>query len=83
MPGVGAWTDPRRTHFDGSCRDDLGSLAELSRCRGARVVRFSPDGELTRILELVCGWGNKLHLRNARLGTLPVTSARGTMTPSG
>jgi sugar lactone lactonase YvrE len=64
---------------DGSCVDSEGFLWNCRVAGGLCVARFSPAGELDRIVELPCSWPTSCAFGGRDLTTLYVTSARFTM----
>ncbi len=65
---------------DGSCVDADGFLWNCRVAGGACVVRFAPDGQVDRIVDLPCSWPTSCAFGGPDLGTLFVSSARFTMT---
>lgn len=66
---------------DGSCLDREGYLWNCRVAGGACLVRYSPDGDVDRVVELPCSWPTSCTFGGDDLSTLYVTSARFTMTP--
>lgn len=66
---------------DGSCMDAEDTLWNCRVVGGAAVARFSPEGELLKLVELPVTWPTSCTFGGPNLSTLYVTSARFTMTP--
>jgi len=66
---------------DGSCLDAEGYLWNCRVGGGACLVRYAPDGQVDRIVELPCTWPTSCAFGGEDLRTLFVTSARFTMPP--
>lgn len=61
---------------DGSCLDAEGYIWNCRVAGGGCVVRFSPAGEVDRVLDLPCSWPTSCAFGGDGLRTLFVTSAR-------
>ena len=66
---------------DGSCMDAEGYFWNTRVVDGGCVVRFAPDGEIDRVVDLPCSWPTSCTFGGENLDTLLVTSARFTVTP--
>ncbi|MBE0455195.1 MAG: SMP-30/gluconolactonase/LRE family protein [Roseovarius sp.] len=64
---------------DGSTIDAEGYIWNCRVVGGSCLVRFSPDGQIDRIVELPCSWPTSCAFGGENLTTLFVTSARFTM----
>ena len=64
---------------DGSCPDSEGCFWNCRVVGGSCVARFTPDGEIDRVVELPCSWPTSCTFGGPRLDRLYVTSARFTM----
>lgn len=64
---------------DGSCLDSEGFIWNCRVVGGSCIVRFSPGGEIDRIVDLPCSWPTSCAFAGEGLDRLYVTSARFTM----
>lgn len=64
---------------DGSTMDAEGYLWNCRVVGGACLIRFDPDGQIDRVLDLPCSWPTSCTFGGEDLDTLYVTSARFTM----
>lgn len=64
---------------DGSTMDSQGYIWNCRVVGGGCVVRFDPNGEIDRVVNLPCSWPTSCTFGGRDLGTLFVTSARFTM----
>ncbi|MDJ0686812.1 MAG: SMP-30/gluconolactonase/LRE family protein [Alphaproteobacteria bacterium] len=64
---------------DGSCLDSEGFIWNCRVVGGSCLLRFTPSGELDRVIDLPCTWPTSCAFGGKNLDTLYVTSARFTM----
>jgi sugar lactone lactonase YvrE len=64
---------------DGSCMDAEGYIWNCRVVGRASLLRFSPDGEIDRVVDLTCTWPTSCAFGGEDLSALYVTSARFTM----
>lgn len=64
---------------DGSTIDSEGYIWNCRVVGGSCVIRFSPNGEIDKIVDLPCSWPTSCTFGGENLDTLYVTSARFTM----
>lgn len=64
---------------DGSCMDAEGFIWNCRVVGGACLLRFDPDGNIDRVVDLPCSWPTSCTFGGDNLDTLYVTSARFTM----
>lgn len=65
---------------DGSCLDEKGYIWNARVAGGGCILRFSPMGEIDRIINLPCSWPTSCAFGGDNLDRLFITSARFTMT---
>lgn len=65
---------------DGSVLDSEGYLWNWRVAGGGCVVRYTPDGQIDRVIDLPCSWPTSCTFGGENLETLYVTSARFTQT---
>ncbi|MEP3276578.1 MAG: SMP-30/gluconolactonase/LRE family protein [Stappiaceae bacterium] len=66
---------------DGSTMDAEGYIWNCRVVGGSCMLRFSPEGEIDRVVDLPCSWPTSCTFGGENLDTLYVTSARFTMEP--
>jgi sugar lactone lactonase YvrE len=66
---------------DGSVLDAEGYLWNCRVAGGGCVVRYAPDGQINRVIDLPCSWPTSCTFGGENLETLYVTSARFTQPP--
>ncbi len=64
---------------DGSCLDSEGFLWNCRVAGGACLARYTPNGQLDRIVELPCSWPTSCSFGGPDLRSLFITSAKFTM----